>query len=317
MEVDSEALVTVPFVIQLAKERLWAFQCGWTLKRSGRAPGGPCKITLNSWDSLRQHMLTAHCRWGETECKLSGCNLLFKTMRDTDELREHVLTGHLNNLKLPCPIRGCTDVLRETRLGHHFRAEHDAFLDQPFSQLQGELQSIHPYKPEVTPLNPLPSGSVPAFVTRGLSLHPHKQHVQPPEEAETSGSEADEEMRQLTLGMKGYDIEFQEKLGVAEAEFLSMPFDPHGRIPSTKWPLEKSIGYEAFSKRMANLHPKPEEPADQPQQQGQDQLQTQLVVESPTSVSSRPFPTGQYARKTGVPARGSSRTTKIRVSKTA
>jgi len=54
MEVDGEALVTPPLVIQLAKERLWTFQCGWTLKRSGRTPGGPCKITLNSWHSLRQ-----------------------------------------------------------------------------------------------------------------------------------------------------------------------------------------------------------------------------------------------------------------------
>jgi len=54
MDVDNEAPVTLPLVIQLAKERLWAFQCGWTLKRSGRTPGGPCKITLNSWHSLRQ-----------------------------------------------------------------------------------------------------------------------------------------------------------------------------------------------------------------------------------------------------------------------
>jgi len=213
--------------------------------------------------------------------------------------------------------RGCTDVLRETRLGHHFRSEHGAFLDQPSSQLQGKLHSIHPYKPEVAPLNPLPSGSVPTFATRGLPLHPHKQHIQLPEEAETSGSEADEEMRQLTLGMEDWNIEFQEKLAVAEAEFLSMPFDPHGRIPSTKWPLEKSIGYEAFAKKMAKLHPKPKEPVDQSQQQGQDQLQTQPMAESPTSVSGRPFSTGQYARKTGIPARGSSRTTRIRVSKTA
>ncbi|KAF9651848.1 hypothetical protein BDM02DRAFT_459475 [Thelephora ganbajun] len=57
---------------------------------------------------VMQHMLTAHCRSGETECKLSGCNLLYKITRDTDELREHIQTGHLNNLKLPCPIKGRT-----------------------------------------------------------------------------------------------------------------------------------------------------------------------------------------------------------------
>ena len=39
------------------------------------------------------------------ECKLAGCNLNIKIMRNTDELREHILTGHLNNLKLPCPIK--------------------------------------------------------------------------------------------------------------------------------------------------------------------------------------------------------------------
>lgn len=54
MDVDNEVLVTPSLVIQLAKERLWTFQCGWGLKRSGRTPGGPCKITLNSWHSLRQ-----------------------------------------------------------------------------------------------------------------------------------------------------------------------------------------------------------------------------------------------------------------------
>ena len=116
--------------------------------------------------------------------------------------------------------------------------------------------------------------------------------------------------------MEDCDIEFQKKSTVTEAEFLSMPFDPHGRIPSTKWPLEKSIGYEAFAKKMEKLHPKLKEPADQPQQQGQDQPQTQSVAELPISVSSRPFSTAQYARKTGVPARGSARTTRIRVSKT-
>ena len=55
MEVDSESLVALPLVIQLAKERLeTTAQCGWTLKRSERTPGGPCKIALNSWHSLRQ-----------------------------------------------------------------------------------------------------------------------------------------------------------------------------------------------------------------------------------------------------------------------
>lgn len=161
------------------------------------------------------------------------------------------------------------------------------------------------------------SESIPVFATRALPLHPHKQHIQLPEEDETSESEADEEMLQLTLGIEDCHIEFQKKLTVTEAEFLSMPFDPHGRIPSTKWPLEKSIGYEAFAKKMAKLHPKPKEPAEQPQQQDQDQLQAHSVADSPTSVPSRPFSTGQYARKTGVPARGSSRTTRVRVSKTA
>lgn len=53
MDVDNEQLVTIPLVIQLAKGRLWTFQCGWTLKRSDRTPGGPCKITLNSWHTLQ------------------------------------------------------------------------------------------------------------------------------------------------------------------------------------------------------------------------------------------------------------------------
>ena len=163
----------------------------------------------------------------------------------------------------------------------------------------------------------MPSGSIPVFATYALPLHPHTQHVELPEEAETSESEADEEMLQLTLGVENCHIEFQKKLAITEAEFLSMPFDPHGRIPSTKWPLEKSIGYEAFAKKMEKLHPKPKEPEEEPQQQGQDQPQTQFVAESPTSISSKPFSTGQYARKTGIPARGSSRTTRVRVSKTA
>lgn len=184
-------------------------------------------------------------------------------------------------------------------------------------QLQGELHSIHPYKPEVNPLIPLPSESVPVFATRALPLYPHKQHVQLPEEEEVSESEADEEMLELALGVEDCHIEFQKKFTVSEAEFLSMPFDPHGRIPSTKWPLEKSIGYEAFAKKMARLQPKPKELTEQPQQQEQEQLQMEPMAESPTSVSSRPFSTGQYARKTGVPARGSSRTTRVRVSKTA
>ena len=185
------------------------------------------------------------------------------------------------------------------------------------SQLQGELHSIHPYKPEAASLTPLPSETIPAFATRALPLHPHSQHVQLPEEDESSESEADEEILQLTLGMEDCYIEFQEKLAVTEADFFSMPFDPHGRIPSTKWPPEKTIGYEAFAKKMAELHPKPKEPAEQPQQpQEQARLQTQHVPGSPTSVATRPFSTGQYARKTGVPARGSS-TTRVRVSKTA
>lgn len=54
MDVDGEQLVTIPVVVQLAKEKLWAFQCGWTLKRSDRTPGGPCKINLNSWHNLQQ-----------------------------------------------------------------------------------------------------------------------------------------------------------------------------------------------------------------------------------------------------------------------
>jgi len=183
------------------------------------------------------------------------------------------------------------------------------------SQLQGELHSIHPYKPEAAPLTPLPSESVPAFATRALPLHPHKHHVQLPEEDESSESEVDEEILQLTLGVDNCHIEFQEKLTVVEAEFFSMPFDPHGRIPSTKWPPEKSIGYEAFAKKMAMLHPKPKGSAEQPQQQQeQDQPQTQHAVGSPTSAPSKPFSTGQYARKTGVPARG---TSTARASKTA
>jgi len=123
-------------------------------------------------------------------------------------------------------------------------------------------------------------------------------------------------MLQLALGVEDCHIKFQKKLMVSEAEFLSMPFNPHGHIPSTKWPLEKSIGYEAFAKKMAKLHPKPKELTEQPQQEW-EQPQTEPVAESPTSVSSRPFSTGQYARKTGVPARGSSRITRVRVSKTA
>ena len=54
MDVDNEVLVTLPLAIQLAKERLWTFQCTWILKRSDRTPYGPCKINLNSWHSLRQ-----------------------------------------------------------------------------------------------------------------------------------------------------------------------------------------------------------------------------------------------------------------------
>jgi len=238
-------------------------------------------------------------------------------VRDREELCEHVLTGHLNNLKLPCPIKSCTNVLRETRLGHHFQSEHGAFLNQPFSQLQGELQSIRPHTPEIPPLAPLPSKSIPVFATRNLSLYPSPRRAQLPEEVETSESEADEEMLQLTLGVEDCRIEFQKKLPVTEAEFLSMPFDPHGRIPSTKWPPEKSIGYEAFAKKMARLHPKPEKPEEQPQRQERDQVRTQPREESPASSSSRPFSTGQYARKTGVPARGSARATRVRVSKTA
>ena len=158
---------------------------------------------------------------------------------------------------------------------------------------------------------------IPVFATRNLPLYPHHQHVQLPEEGETSDSEADEEMLQLTLGIENCVIEFQKKLPVTEAEFLSMPFDSHGRIPSTKWPPEKSIGYEAFAKKMAKLHPKPKEPGENPQQQDGDQPQTQPATESPTSVSSRSFSTPQYARKTGVPARGNSTATRVRVSKTA
>jgi len=315
MGVDIEQPVTIPLVIQLAKERLWAFQCGWILKRSDRTPGGPCKTTLNSWHTLRLHTLKAHCRSGETECKLPGCNLIIKTTRNTDELREHVLTGHLNILKLPCPIKSCTDVLRETRLGNHFRADHGAFFNQPLSQLQDELQSIHPYKPEFPPLAPLPSEPIPVFATRNLPLYPHHKRVQLPEEAETSESEADEEMLRLTLGIEDCLIEFQKKLPVTEAEFLSMPFDSHGRIPSTKWPPEKSIGYEAFAKKMTNLHPKPKEPTETPQQD-QKRDQPQLTVGSPASAPSRSISTPQYARKTGTPARGTSRTTRVRVSKT-
>ena len=192
-------------------------------------------------------------------------------------------------------------------------------MNQPLSQLQDELQSIYPYKPEVTPLTPLPSESIPVFVIRNLPLYPHHQHVQLPEEAETSGSEADEDMLQLTLGMEDCVIEYQKKLPVTEAELLSMPFDPHGRIPSTKWPPEKSIGYEAFAKKMARLHSKTKEPAEKPQQQDPDpdRLQTKPVSESPTSAFNRPFSTPQYARKTGAPARGTSRAIRVRVSKTA
>ena len=190
-------------------------------------------------------------------------------------------------------------------------------MHKPLSQLQGELHSIHPYKPETATLTPLPSESIPSFATRALPLHPHGQHVQLPEEDESSESEADEEILQLTLGMEDCHIEFQEKLMVTEAEFFSMPFDPHGRIPSTKWPPEKSIGYEAFAKKMAELHPKPKESAEKPKQlQEQDRQQTQHVAVLPTSVPIRPFSTGQYARKTGVPARESS-ATRVRVSKTS
>ena len=148
MEVDNEAHVTPSLVIQLAKETLWTFQCNWILKRSGQIHGGPCKISLNSWHSLRQvgsscesYPVTLRLNKSITfydaahiggslslgrdreswplkviskfstlvqECKLSGCNLVIKVMQDTTELREHILTGHLNNLKLPCPIRGAS-----------------------------------------------------------------------------------------------------------------------------------------------------------------------------------------------------------------
>ena len=123
-------------------------------------------------------------------------------------------------------------------------------------------------------------------------------------------------MLQLTLGMEDCVIEFQEKSPVTEAEFLSMPFDSHGRIPSTKWPPEKSIGYEVFAKNMAKAHPKPKECAEEGKKD-QDQPQTQVAAESPTPVPNRPFSTPQYARKTGVPARGTSRPHRVRVSKTA
>lgn len=119
-------------------------------------------------------------------------------------------------------------------------------------------------------------------------------------------------MLQLTLGVEDCHIEFQKNLAVTEAEFLSMPFDPHGCIPSTQWPLEKSIGYEAFAKKMEKLHLKPKELVEPLQQHGKDQLQTQPITKPPPSGKS----TGQYARKTGVPAYGGSHTTRVRVSKT-
>jgi len=75
MEVDSETLVTIPLVIQFAKEKLWVFQCGWTLKRSGRTPGGPCKISLNSWDSLRQVSGSSMRVLGAIHCLTQGTTL--------------------------------------------------------------------------------------------------------------------------------------------------------------------------------------------------------------------------------------------------
>lgn len=163
---------------------------------------------------------------------------------------------------------------------------------------------------------PLPSEPIPVFVARNLILIPHHHHVELPEEVETSESEADEEMLRLSLGVEDCVIEFQKKQPVTEAEFLSMPFDSHGRIPSTKWPPEKSIGYEAFAKKMAKLHPKQKEPAEKGQQD-QDQPQMQPAAEAPTPVPGRLFSTPQYARKTGVPARGTSKNSRVRVSKTA
>ena len=183
-------------------------------------------------------------------------------------------------------------------------------MDQSLSKLQGELHSIHPYNPETTPLIPLPTEPIPVFVTQNLPLHPHYQHVQLSGEAETSESEPDEEMLQLTFGIEDCHIEFQKKLPIVEAEFLSMPFDSHGRIPIAKWPPEKSIGYEAFAKRMAKLDPKPDG-ATEPLQH--DQPQMKPSVESPTPASSRQPSTGQYARKTGVPAYRSSKTTGMQV----
>ena len=117
--------------------------------------------------------------------------------------------------------------------------------------------------------------------------------------------------------MEDSHIEFQKKLAVTEAEFLSMPFDSKGHIPSTQWPLEKSIGYEVFAKKMEKLYPEPEKLVEPLQQNGKDQLQTQLTTESPPSIPSRSLSTGQYARKTGVPAYGGSHTTGVQILKTA
>lgn len=157
----------------------------------------------------------------------------------------------------------------------------------------------------------MPFEPIPVYIARDLPLFPHKNHIQLPEECETSESEADEEILQLTLGVENCRIEFQEKFPVTEAEFLSMPFDPHGRVPSTKWPPEKSIGYEAFAKKMAKLHPNSKEPIAE--QQAQD---AQPVADPLATGTSGQFSTGQYARKVGTPARGNPRINRVRVSKT-
>ena len=68
MDVDDDQPLTPPLAIQLAKERLWAFQCGWILKRSDRTSGGACKITLNSWHTLRLVSGSHPHVWGAVLC---------------------------------------------------------------------------------------------------------------------------------------------------------------------------------------------------------------------------------------------------------
>ncbi|KAH9939146.1 hypothetical protein B0H21DRAFT_49943 [Amylocystis lapponica] len=105
--------------INVAKEVIQSsLSCEW---------GDRCKVCLNSWQALQEHLCLVHLQRARErcsyECYFSKCAA--RNQGTIEDLEQHVELSHLSRVVIPCPIEGCSELFgRHAQLPGHIKEEH-------------------------------------------------------------------------------------------------------------------------------------------------------------------------------------------------